>query len=108
MSGFEQGFAERQRFRQGRWLPKHLRMGADTNQTRQDLRRDAVRAAAVDDAVEPAAILDVPTLPSNGSWRPHRSLYSTPPNGRTPAATWTRMQPITLTRRDRLGGLLHE
>src|SRR5262249_7946203 len=41
-------------------------------------------------------------------WRPHRSLDLTPPNGRTPAAPWTWPQPITLKRRDRLGGLLHE
>jgi putative transposase len=41
-------------------------------------------------------------------WRPHRSLDLKPPNGRTSAATWTGMQPITLKRRDRLGGLLHE
>jgi putative transposase len=42
------------------------------------------------------------------SWRPHRSLDLAPPNGRTSAATWTGTQPITLKRRDRLGGLLHE
>ncbi len=42
------------------------------------------------------------------AWRPHRSLDLVPPNGRTSAATWTGTQPITLTRRDRLGGLLHE
>jgi transposase InsO family protein len=41
-------------------------------------------------------------------WRPHRSLDLAPPNGRPAAATWTRTQPITLYRRDRLGGLLHE
>jgi len=41
-------------------------------------------------------------------WRPHRSLDLTPPNGRTPAATWTATQPLRLKRRDRLGGLLHE
>jgi putative transposase len=41
-------------------------------------------------------------------WRPHRSLGLVPPNGRTLAATWTGTQPITLKRRDRLGGLLHE
>ena len=40
-------------------------------------------------------------------WRPHRSLDLAPPNGRT-SATWTGTQPITLKRRDRLGGLLHE
>jgi transposase InsO family protein len=41
-------------------------------------------------------------------WRPHRSLGLAPPNGRPSVATWTGTQPITLTRRDRLGGLLHE
>jgi len=41
-------------------------------------------------------------------WRPHRSLDLAPPNGRTSSATWTRTQPITVKRRDRLGGLLHE
>lgn len=41
-------------------------------------------------------------------WRPHRSLDLAPPNGRTSTATWTETQPITLKRRDRLGGLLHE
>jgi transposase InsO family protein len=42
------------------------------------------------------------------AWRPHRSLDLAPPNGRTSAATGTGTQPITLKRRDRLGGLLHE
>ena len=41
-------------------------------------------------------------------WRPHRSLDLAPPNGRTSAAAWTGTQPITLKRRDRLGGLLRE
>ena len=41
-------------------------------------------------------------------WRPHRSLDLAPPNGRTPAAVWTGTHPITLKRRDRLGGLLRE
>jgi hypothetical protein len=41
-------------------------------------------------------------------WRPHRSLDLAPPNGRPSAAAWTATQPITLNRRDRLGGLLHE
>ena len=41
-------------------------------------------------------------------WRPHRSLDLAPPNGRTSPTTWTGTQPITLKRRDRLGGLLHE
>jgi putative transposase len=41
-------------------------------------------------------------------WRPHRSLDMAPPNRRTSPATWTEAQPITVKRRDRLGGLLHE
>ena len=41
-------------------------------------------------------------------WRPHRSLDLAPPKGRPSAPTWTGMPPITLKRRDRLGGLLHE
>jgi transposase InsO family protein len=41
-------------------------------------------------------------------WRPHRSLDLAPPNGRTSVATSTATQPITVNRRDRLGGLLHE
>src|SRR5438094_5169666 len=41
-------------------------------------------------------------------WRPHRSLHLAPPNGRTSAATRTETQSITVKRRDRLGGLLHE
>jgi transposase InsO family protein len=41
-------------------------------------------------------------------WRPHRSLDLAPPNGRPSSATWTTTEPITLKRRDRLGGLLHE
>src|SRR5262245_18656715 len=41
-------------------------------------------------------------------WRPHRSLDLAPPNGRVFATTWAGTQPITLKRRDRLGGLLHE
>jgi len=40
--------------------------------------------------------------------RPHRSLGLTPPNGRLPTDTWTGAQPMTVTRRDRLGGLLRE
>jgi hypothetical protein len=39
--------------------------------------------------------------------RPHRSLGLFPPNGR-PAKTETIGQRITVRRRDRLGGLLHE
>jgi transposase InsO family protein len=42
------------------------------------------------------------------SWRPHRSLGLAPPNGRTSVPTSTGTQRITLIRRDRLGGLLHE
>ena len=41
-------------------------------------------------------------------FRPHRSLGLKPPNGRMPIETWEGMQPITVTRRDRLGGLLCE
>src|SRR5262249_38740589 len=41
-------------------------------------------------------------------WRPHRSLDLAPPNGRTSVATSPGTQPIRVTRRDRLGGLLHE
>jgi putative transposase len=41
-------------------------------------------------------------------WRPHRSLDLTPPNGRTSAARWAGTPAITVKRRDRLGGLLHE
>jgi len=41
-------------------------------------------------------------------FRPHRSLGLTPPNGRMPIENWEGMQPITVTRRDRLGGLLRE
>ena len=40
--------------------------------------------------------------------RPHRSLDLAPPNGRTAVPTWTETQPLTVSRRDRLGGLLHE
>jgi putative transposase len=40
--------------------------------------------------------------------RPHRSLGLEPPNGRTPTETWAGTPPITVKRRDRLGGLLHE
>ena len=42
------------------------------------------------------------------AWRPHRSLALAPPNGRTPMATWSGTQPISVKRRDRLGGLLRE
>jgi putative transposase len=42
------------------------------------------------------------------SWRPHRSLDLRPPSGRRAAPIWTGTQPITVNRRDRLGGLLHE
>jgi putative transposase len=41
-------------------------------------------------------------------WRPHRSLDLAPPKGRRSAATRNGTPPITLKRRDRLGGLLHK
>jgi transposase InsO family protein len=41
-------------------------------------------------------------------WRPHRSLDLTPPNGRTPAVGSADRLAITVKRRARLGGLLHE
>jgi transposase InsO family protein len=41
-------------------------------------------------------------------WRPHRSLGLRPPNGRPPIETWIGTEPMTVKRRDRLGGLLHE
>src|SRR5262249_26098544 len=41
-------------------------------------------------------------------WRPHRNLDLAPPNGRTSVPTSPVPQPISVTRRDRLGGLLHE
>jgi len=41
-------------------------------------------------------------------FRPHRSLGLKPPNARTPIENWEGMQPITVRRRDRLGGLLRE
>jgi transposase InsO family protein len=40
--------------------------------------------------------------------RPHRSLGLVPPNGGLSKKTGTSGQPITVKRRDRLGGLLHE
>ena len=40
--------------------------------------------------------------------RPHRSLGLVPPNGRPPIEMWEGTQPITMKRRDRLGGLLRE
>jgi hypothetical protein len=40
--------------------------------------------------------------------RPHRSLDLAPPNGRPPIETLKRIQPLTVRRRDRLGGLIHE
>ena len=40
--------------------------------------------------------------------RPHRSLGLLPPNSRPPIETWEETQPITVKRRDRLGGLLRE
>ena len=42
-------------------------------------------------------------------WRPHRSLDLAPPNGRpSAAARWEGSPPTAVTRRDRLGGLIHE
>jgi len=41
-------------------------------------------------------------------FRPHRSLGLKPPNGRPPIENWEGLQPITVKRRDRLGGLLRE
>ena len=41
-------------------------------------------------------------------FRPHRSLGLMPPNGRTPSDDWTRADWVSVTRRDRHGGLLHE
>jgi putative transposase len=40
--------------------------------------------------------------------RPHRSLHLAPPNGRPAPATQTDPRTITVKRRDRLGGLIHE
>jgi hypothetical protein len=40
--------------------------------------------------------------------RPHRALGLTPPNGRAPTEILKRAPPMEVTRRDRLGGLLHE
>jgi hypothetical protein len=40
--------------------------------------------------------------------RPHRSLDLTPPTGRPSAATRVGTPPIAVSRRDRLGGLIHE
>ena len=40
--------------------------------------------------------------------RPHRSLGLVPPHGGASVKTGTSSQPITVKRRDRLGGLLHE
>ena len=40
--------------------------------------------------------------------RPHRRLDLTPPNGRPAIENWTGAQTMAVTRRDRLGGLLHE
>jgi putative transposase len=42
------------------------------------------------------------------SRRPQRSLGLVPPNGGPSVKTGTSGQPIKVTRRDRLGGLLHE
>ena len=42
------------------------------------------------------------------SCRPHRSLGLVPPNGPTSINAGAIGQPINVTRRDRLGGLLHE
>jgi putative transposase len=41
-------------------------------------------------------------------YRPHRSLDLVPPNGRPATENWTGAQAMAVTRRDRLGGLLHE
>jgi putative transposase len=40
--------------------------------------------------------------------RAHRSLNLAPPNGRPATETWTGAEVTLVTRRDRLGGLLHE
>jgi putative transposase len=40
--------------------------------------------------------------------RPHRSLDLTPPNGRRAIRNWISAPRLAVTRRDRLGGLLHE
>ena len=40
--------------------------------------------------------------------RPRRSLGLRPPNGRPPIESWTDTEPVVVTRRDRLGGLVHE
>ena len=42
------------------------------------------------------------------SGRPHRSIGLVPPNGRPPVKAPTIAEPLTVRRRDRLGGLLHE
>ena len=40
--------------------------------------------------------------------RPHRSLDLVPPNARPATEKWTGSQTLAISRRDRLGGLLHE
>jgi putative transposase len=40
--------------------------------------------------------------------RPHRSLDLAPPRGRPATEKWTGSQTLAISRRDRLGGLLHE
>ncbi len=40
--------------------------------------------------------------------RPHRSLDFAPPNGQSATEHWTGSPPLSVKRRDRLGGLLHE
>ena len=40
--------------------------------------------------------------------RAHRSLELAPPNGRPAIERWSSAQPMDVTRRDRLGGLIHE
>jgi transposase InsO family protein len=40
--------------------------------------------------------------------RAHRSLNLAPPGGRSPTTAHTNSQKLTVVRRDRLGGLLHE
>ena len=65
------------------------------------------RLALILNARHLARVLTVFTEHYNG-WRPRRSLDLAPPNGRTSTPTWTEPEPMTLKRRDRVGGLLHE
>jgi putative transposase len=71
------------------------------------IRRECLDWLLIVNTQHLAHVLRVFTAHYNGH-RPHRSLHLRPPDGQSPAEQPTDSETLTVMRRDRLGGLLHE